>query len=145
MVGRKPGSSTPAGDEVRFITRRLEALRLASNGPGTPLPCRLESLDSLKHDSALFKMSSVIHNGSVCAFNLRGTARQQSCCLNGIKKLNWSHCALNLRLVLHLKVGIAETSAQTMVNFEDLGKISYLYPYHTLLSTLGVRTLDHTL
>lgn len=53
-----------AADEARFITRRLAALRLASNGPGTELPCRLEHSDNVTRESALFKMSSVIHKGS---------------------------------------------------------------------------------
>ena len=42
-------ASTVAAPPVTamFIIRRFASLRLASNGPGTELPCRLEILDSV--------------------------------------------------------------------------------------------------
>lgn len=93
FISEKSMSSftTPPPVFARFTIRRFAALLLASNGPGTKLPCFLESAANAKRESESLKMSSVIqrwYSVGAGALTRRGTARQQSCRLNDIRDFN---------------------------------------------------------
>lgn len=114
--------TTPPPVFARFTIRRFAALLLASNGPGTKLPCFLESAANAKRESESLKMSSVIqrwYSVGAGALTRRGTARQQRCRLNDIRDLNCIHHALASQTLLD-QLALVTTSRPRVLTFTEM-------------------------